>query len=169
MRILRKFYLITINKFPSQNSSKGIINRLRVVILRKLFGRIGYNVNIMHNIEFGSGKNISIGDNSGIGARCQLNDGDKIEIGKNVLMGPDVIFYTTNHKTDKEKLIIEQGFEFGKIKVSDDVWIGARVVILPGVTIGEGAVIGAGAVVTRDVEPYCIVGGVPARKIGKRK
>ena len=70
MRILRKFYLISINKLPSQNSSKGIINSLRVVILRKLFGGIGDNVNIMHNIEFGSGKNIYIGDNSGIGARC---------------------------------------------------------------------------------------------------
>lgn len=169
MRILRKIYLLTINKIPSKNSSKGIINRLRVVILKKLFGRIGNNVNIMHDIEFGSGNNIFIGDNSGIGARCQLNDGDNIKIGKNVLMGPEVVFYTTNHKTAKDELIIEQEFEFGEIKVGDDVWIGARVIILPGVTIGEGAVIGAGAVVTKDVEPYEIVGGVPAKKIGERK
>lgn len=129
---------------------------------------MGDNVNIMDNIEFGSGSNISIGNNSGIGARCSLNDSTRISIGNNVLMGPEVIFYTTNHKIDRNKLIINQGFEFGDIKIEDDVWIGARAIILPGVTVGKGAVIGAGAVVTKNVDDYTIVGGIPAKKIGRR-
>lgn len=75
----------------------------------------------------------------------------------------DVIFYTTNHKTEKGKTIIQQGFEFGDIFVEDDVWIGARAIVLPGVTIKNGAVIGAGAVVTKDVEAYSIVGGLQGK------
>ena len=81
MRLLRKLYLLTINKIPSQNNSKGIINFIRVKMLRKIFNYVGNNVNIMNDIHFGGG-NISIGDNSGIGAKCQLNDGAKIEIGE---------------------------------------------------------------------------------------
>lgn len=169
MRIVRKLYLLTLNKIPSQNSSKGLINNLRLKILRKLFKSVGENVNIMNNIEFSFGGNISIGDNSGIGKNCFLNDTTTIFIGNDVLMGPDVMIFTTNHSTAKNSLIRRSGYEFGEVYIGNDVWIGARVIILPNVIVGEGAVIGAGAVVTKDVEPYTIVGGVPAKKIGIRK
>lgn len=169
MRIARKLYLLTLNKIPSQNSSKGLINNFRLKILRKLFKSIGENVNIMDNIEFSFGENILIGDNSGIGKNCFLNDANTISIGNDVLMGPDVMIFTTNHLTAKKSLIRMQGYEFGEVYIGNDVWIGARVIILPNVIVGEGAVIAAGAVVTKDVEPYTIVGGVPAKEIGIRE
>ena len=160
--------MLGVNKIPSQNSSKGLVNWVRLKILSKIFNEVGNNVNIMNNIEFSYGKNISIGDNSGIGKNCFLNDVATISIGNNVLMGPDVMIFTTNHLTSKNSLIREQGYEFGEVHIGSDVWIGARVVILPNVIIGEGAVIAARAIVTKNVEPYTIVGGVPAKKIGIR-
>jgi maltose O-acetyltransferase len=66
--------------------------------------------------------------------------------------------------------MIDQGFKDKEpVIIEDDVWIGARVIILPGVKIGKGSIVGAGAVVTKDVEPYSIVAGVPAKLIRKRK
>lgn len=169
MNIIRKIYLLTLNKVPDKNSHKGIINTLKVKILRRLFNKMGENVNIMNNIDFSFGSNISIGDNSGIGKNCYMNDAEKISIGNNVLIGQDVMIFTSNHKTNKDELIRLQGFNFGQVKIGDDVWIGARVIILPNVTINRGAVIGAGAVVTKDVDEYTIVGGIPAKKIGIRQ
>lgn len=169
MNIIRKIYLLTLNKVPDKNSHKGIINALKVKILRRLFNKMGENINIMNNIDFSFGSNISIGDNSGIGKNCYMNDAEKISIGNNVLIGQDVMIFTSNHKTNKDELIRLQGFNLGQVKIGDDVWIGARVIILPNVTINRGAVIGAGAVVTKDVDEYTIVGGVPAKKIGIRQ
>ena len=85
-------------------------------------------------------------------------------------MGPDVIIFSRNHNfKEKHKLIHEQGYT-GQctVIIEDDVWIGARVIILPGKIIGKGAVIGAGSVVTKDVAPYSVVAGNPARKISNR-
>jgi acetyltransferase-like isoleucine patch superfamily enzyme len=80
-----------------------------------------------------------------------------------------VIIFSSQHRYNIEGVpILFQGHEKKRVSIGKDVWIGANAVILPGVTIGDGAIIGAGAVVTGDVEPYSIVGGVPARKIGER-
>ena len=79
------------------------------------------------------------------------------------------MFHTLNHNFDKMNVLIKnQGVTTKPIKVKNDVWIGSDVIILPGVTIGDGSVIGAGSVVTKDVEPYSIVVGNPARAIKKR-
>ena len=85
-------------------------------------------------------------------------------------MGQDVIVYTTRHKDDRVDIPMrEQGMaEVLPVTIGNDVWIGSRVIILPGVTIGDGCIIGAGAVVTKDVPPYSVVGGVPGRIIRKR-
>jgi len=85
-------------------------------------------------------------------------------------MGEDVLFLTRNHEfSDPGTLIREQGYRpIERIEIGDDVWIGSRVIFLPGVCVGTGAVIGAGSVVTKTVEPYCIVAGNPARPIGHR-
>jgi len=112
--------------------------------------------------------NISIGDNSGIGRNSYLSAEDKIEIGNNVMTGPQLIICTANHETKLGIPMINQGMKKSPVKIGDDVWIASRITILPGVEIGEGAVIAAGAVVTKNVAPYTIVGGVPAIKIKNR-
>ena len=85
-------------------------------------------------------------------------------------MGPDVQIYTRNHRYDRIDIpMYEQGeSEIKEVKIGNDVWIGARSIILPGVTIGDGAVIAAGSIVTKDVESYAVVGGNPAKIIKYR-
>lgn len=118
-------------------------------------------------------QNIEIGANSHVNHLCNLWAGEKsrITIGKDGLMGPGVTIIASNHGLDagvpmRYQPISEEGMD---VEIGDDVWIGAGAVILGGVKIHQGAVVAAGAVVTKDVEPYTIVGGVPARPIGSRR
>jgi maltose O-acetyltransferase len=116
-------------------------------------------------IEIRKGKNISIGNNTIINKKVLLDGrGGKLSIGNNVDIGQETNIWTlehdvhdNNHKDTGSGIIIE-----------DHVWIASRVTVLPGVRIGKGAVIASGAVVTKDVPPLSIVGGVPAKIIGKR-
>ncbi len=109
-----------------------------------------------------------------IGEYCSFNRdgivwGGGVSIGNKVRIGPRVMITTSNHVfSDRERPIMEQGVDCGEIVIADDVWIGTNVTILSGVTIGKGAVVGAGAVVTKDVIPYTVVAGVPAKVIGTR-
>ena len=141
---------------------------IRYWICKQLFAECGKNVNIEHGAEIGSGKRVRIGDNSGIGVNCWIKEAI---IGKNVMIGPDVVFISAKHRfDDPDRPIQEQGIlELGPITVGDNTWIGTRVIVLPGVKIGKCAIIGAGAVVTKDVPDYAIVGGNPARIIRFRK
>lgn len=127
----------------------------------------GRNVNIETGADFN--EMVSLGDNSGIGVNAQVLG--PVSIGKNVMMGPDVIIYTRNHKfSDLSIPMCQQGFEdYKPVVIGDDVWIGGRVIILPGVHVGNGAVIGAGAIVTKNVSPLTIVAGNPAHIIGNRE
>ena len=93
-----------------------------------------------------------------------VDDKAQLEIGNRVSIGPRVTILPLEH-ANASKVRNAIGTRMGGVKIKDDVWIGAGVIILGGVTIGECSVIGAGAVVTKDVEPYTIVAGVPARKI----
>lgn len=91
-------------------------------------------------------------------------------IGNNVMMGPDVVILTHSHNIDRVDVPMgQQGSWVRKVTIGNDVWIGMRSIIMPGITIGDGAIIGAGAVVTKDVPDYAVVGGVPARIIRFRK
>lgn len=110
------------------------------------------------------GDNVFIGDFSSVNA----NDAEVI-IGSNVAIGPMVLLQGANHRFDRLDVpITEQGHIPSFVRIADDVWIGARVTILPGVTVHTGAVIGAGAVVGKDVPPYAVVVGVPAKVIRYR-
>ena len=142
--------------------------RIRYWICKGMFAKCGRNVNVEHGANIGTGKHIEIDDNSGIGVNCIVGTAT---IGKNVMMGPDVVFITRNHCFDDVSVpMIYQGYsEPKRIIVEDDVWIGTRAIILPGVKIGKGAIVGAGAVVTKDVPQYAIVGGNPARIIRYRR
>ena len=106
------------------------------------------------------GKNIKLGKRVFINAGCQFQDQGGIEIGDDVLIGPQTIIATLNHDSNPEK---RGGMIPKPVKIGNKVWLGARVTICPGVTIGEGAIVGAGAVVTKDVPPRTVVAGVPAR------
>ena len=106
------------------------------------------------------GKNIKLGKRVFINAGCQFQDQGGIEIGDDVLIGPQTIVATLNHDPNPEK---RGGMIPKPVRICDKVWLGARVTICPGVTIGEGAIVGAGAVVTKDVPPRTVVAGVPAR------
>ena len=95
--------------------------------------------------------------------------GGNVIFGDDCLVGPRVIFRTANHQfADRKKKINMQGHSIGDINVGDDVWIGANAIILPGVRIGSGSVVAAGAVVTKDVPPFTVVAGVPAKIIKQR-
>ena len=142
--------------------------RIRYWICRGMFAKCGRNVNIEHGADIGSGRQIEIGDNSGIGVNCFVM---RAIIGRDVMMGPDVFFAAQNHAfNDLEKPMRRQGsIPSEPIRVGDDVWIGARAIVMPGVRIGNGVIVGAGAVVTKDVPDYAIVGGNPARVIRSRR
>lgn len=110
-----------------------------------------------------------IGDNSGVGANSVIGRGTVI--GDNVMMGPECYIYTRNHAFSRTDIPMrEQGMQdFEPVIIGNDVWIGARVIILPGVKIGNGCIIGAGSVVTKDFPDYAIGGGDPARVLKYRK
>ena len=152
-----------------------LIHGLLVVMYRHRFGRRGVH---FHFDPRGSYcyENIFCGDYVSLGDRpCLSATRSKIVIGNHVMFGPEVVIQGGNHRTDVVGRFMESITDAEKrpeddrdVIVGDDVWIGARAIILHGVTIDRGAVVAAGAVVTKDVPPYAIVGGVPARVIRYR-
>lgn len=173
MRVFWYFlYILFFKHLPATDTrfkQQVIIRRLRAFIGKRLLDSCGKNVNIEKNADFGLGTGISLGNNSGLGIDCNVRG--PLTIGDNVMMGREVLIMTSRHNTASIDIpMCEQGFVENKpIKIGNDVWIGARVIILPGVTIGNGVIIGAGAVVTKDVPDYAVVGGVPARVIKYRR
>lgn len=111
---------------------------------------------------------IRIGKSVFVGFNCEFDISARLLVGDHVLIAPGCFITDHNHLHSANKLISEQGCETSPVVIEDDVWLGAHVVILPGVTIGRGAIVAAGAVVNRDVEAMSIVAGVPAKPIGKR-
>lgn len=142
---------------------------LRVRVAGPLLSSAGQGINIEHGAFFGDGSQVSLGSRSGIGVNCQLHG--PVSIGDDVMMGPDVAVYARNHRfSDLSRPMIDQGFaEAEPVHIGDDVWIGRGATILPGITVGSHSVVGAGAVVVKDVEPFHIVGGNPARVVGDRR
>lgn len=114
-------------------------------------------------------KNISLGERVYINSFSMLVAKEKITIGNNVLIGPHVIINSGMHNYSNADVDInKQGHSTAPITIEDDVWIGANTIILPGITIGKGAIIGANSLVNKNVEPFSIIGGSPAKLIKKR-
>lgn len=142
--------------------------RLKQILLGLIAAECGRDILVKHGCYFGTGNGLKVGDRSQLGQNAKIDPA--VTIGKDVLMGPDVIILTTRHAfEDPNTPINQQGvLPIAPVTISDDVWIGARVIILPGIEIGRGAIIGAGSVVTKNVSPGAIVGGNPAKTIRKR-
>ena len=163
---------------------------LRYAGLKPFFASMG-SVRIATGVEFVGLHNMRLGNGVRIGRHCILSaqngslvmderaaisanvhvgaDDGLIHIGARTAIGTGTVLRAANHRIDRTDIpMMDQGHVPGEIHIEEDVWIGANCVITADVRIGRGAVVGAGAVVTRDVEPFSIVGGVPARPIGLR-
>ncbi len=137
--------------------------------LRKLIYRlggmtIGQGSTLHMGVRFYDPRNIVIGEDSIVGERAVLDGRESLEIGNHVDIASEVMIYNSEHDVHDEEFKPKSA----SVKIDDYAFIGPRVIILPGVKIGKGAVVAAAAVVTKDVTPYAIVAGVPARVIGKR-
>ena len=137
---------------------------LRFFWCKIVFKHCGKYVYISRNIDFRSPWRLLIGNNTVINKRCVIDARGGVFLGNNVDIAQDVQIWSAEHnvKSSNHEMISSPVF------IGNNVWIATRATILPGVTIGEGAVVASGAVVTKNVEPYTIVGGVPAKKIGER-
>ncbi|MDH7476407.1 MAG: acyltransferase [Microgenomates group bacterium] len=151
------FLLHLIGCFPSHS--------LRRFFYRLAGIKIGKGSTIHMGARFYDPKDILIGDDSIIGEKAVLDGRDKLIIGNHVALASEVMIYNSEHD------INDPFFKptTAKVIIEDYVFIGPRAIILPGVTIGKGAIVAAGAVVNKDVPPFAIVGGVPAKIIGERR
>jgi acetyltransferase-like isoleucine patch superfamily enzyme len=149
----------------------GITRKVFLIIyLRGRFRRCGEDVLIEDHFRCLGIENISLGDHVFLNHHVELIAANSaIEIGSYVRIGQYTRVLTMIHEyADKQTPMFLQPEQYAPVVIKDNVWIGTNVVILPGVTIHQGAVIGAGAVVTKNVAANAIVGGVPAKMIGKR-
>lgn len=150
------------NAFNNENDPK-----IREVILKSLFGKVGDGAKVWPSIRCDLGINIEVGKNSFINKGCILQDTARIIIGKGVKIGPGTILSTTNHGV--EPSLRDELYDSKPIVIKDNVWLGAGVKVVPGVTIGEWSVIGSGSVVTKDIPPFSVAAGSPCRVIRSNK
>lgn len=142
------------------------------------FQRFPKNITVENNVvvkegtricSCNKGAKISIGENTTVGFHNFIYASEEITIGNDCLIAPFVYIVDSNHQIKREKKINKQSNISAPIRIGNDVWIASSVTILKGVTIGDGAVIAANSVVNKDVPPYKIFGGSPAKEIGVRE
>ena len=146
-----------------------LARKVRAATGRVMLDQCGRGVNIEHGAWFGSGRGVRLGDRSDIGMDALVMG--PVEIGRDVMMGPRCILISGNHATASTLVPMNrQGLLPPRpIVIEDDVWLGAGAVVLAGVRIGRGSVVGAGAVVVKDVAPWSVVAGNPARTVKMRR
>lgn len=144
-------------------------NYTHVAPLRSL--EKGPGCRISPDVNFSNPERISLGSRVSLGSRCFIwaghSDGT-VKIGDDVLFGPDVLVTAATYRFNDGRPVTEQKMDEADVTIGSDVWVGARAIILPGVSIGAGAIVAAGSIVRSDVEPNAIVAGVPARPVGLR-
>ncbi len=147
-----------------------LAKKVRRSLCKRIFLRCGNELNVENNVYFGNGRDIDAGDFVGLGSNFKMQN-RMLKLGNELIMAEDVLFLDGNHTHDCLNIPMGKQGGSGKtpLEIKDDVWIGARVIVLPGCRkIGTGVIIGAGAVVTKDIPDYAIVGGNPARVIRYR-
>lgn len=160
--------LLEFNQLNSRNLER------RKLILNELFGEINEGVWIEAPFFCDYGENIFIGENTFLNFNCTFLDSNKISIGKNCLLAPNVQIYTATHPLKASERIIQNNQKKNQapyltsskpVNIGDNVWIGGNVVILPGVTIGDGTTIGAGSVVAKDIPRNVLAVGNPCKVV----
>jgi len=163
-------YTVIFKRFPI--SSLPIVGKLssraRYWCCKHIFLRCGKNVNIERGASFGTGFELEIGDNSGLGRYCHVPS--DIKIGSDVMMAPNVFVLDVNHAFDRIDIPMNcQGSTVhARTIIEDDVWIGMRVIVLPGRCIRKGSIVGAGCVLTKSFPEYSVIGGNPSKLIRNR-
>ncbi|MGC6482608.1 MAG: acyltransferase [Synechococcus sp.] len=190
MADIREWLWYLLSRAPNHH----LVYHFRSRIAAKILGHASKCITFMQNIRLNHPKQILIGEAARIGPDCFLGAGSSasekllvgsnvyigprayidasdggISIGDDVLIGPNVVLRASNHVFSDPAIPIRlQGTCGTGIVIEEDVWLGANVVIIDGVTIGRGAVIGAGAVVTKSIPSYAVAVGVPAKVISSR-
>lgn len=150
-------------KFAGRLSGK-----IRKIICRQLFARTDEVFTVGKGVDFGYlGHLIVLADHANLGNFLKLRGNGGLTVGRHVMMGEDITIITQNHK-----YLCPEGYDGyirGRVVIDDYVWIGDRAIVLQGVTIGKHSIIGAGSVVTKNIPPYSVAAGNPARIIKSRK
>lgn len=146
------------------NNSYHTPEELREMMSRLIGKRVDDTFRLFPPFYTDFGKNITIGKNVFINSGCRFQDQGGIVIGDGALIGHNVVLATINHALAPSE---NRRNYYAPVKIGNNVWIGSNATVLPGVTIGEWSVVAAGAVVSKDVPPYTVVGGVPAKALKK--
>lgn len=166
-KILNRFYnyILDIELFILRMVGFAPLFTLRWIFYLSAGIKIGKGSHLHMGTQFFYPANIKIGNDTIIGQNAFLDGRDKLTIGNHVDIASDVMIYNSEHNVHAEDFAAVTA----PVEIGDYCFIGPRVIILPGVMVGKGAVIGAGAVVTKDVDEFSIVGGIPAKPIGERQ
>jgi len=165
--LLNKFLRGGIDRFLDYNISTFPSNHIRKWFYKGLGVKIGKNVIFHFETEIRCHYKLKIGKGSIIGDNAILDARSGLELGENVNISSNVSIYTLQHDHRDPYFACPTNKKMN-VTIKDRVWLGSNVIVLPGVTIGEGAVCCAGCVVTKDIEPYTVVAGIPAKKVGER-
>lgn len=144
-------------------------SRIRKCYYGLHFKSMGKGGRIDEGIIFYGASGVECGSNVFFGRNLIVNGAGGLKMGNNILMGPGCFIWTINHDYNVENIYREPKFIAKPVIIEDNVWIAANVKITPGVRVGTGSVIAMGSVVTKDIPPYCIVAGNPAKVVKKIK